>query len=187
MQTPWGLAQDVTELAAGISIVSTASHGGIKLDRKRNALMPSYMRNAGGWYEEDCEWSKVGVVFPEIFKSEEMREHAKSTLREWFPDEYEAFFGVKLNSDESYVLKEREFKRTTHDKFVVSSAFGSWAVGGHYNVLFPPDGVPKGMVGVGAKIASTGETGTFLVPEAEYNARGRFGFIVDPSRHKRLV
>ncbi len=49
--SPWGVIQDKRELAPGIWQVSTASHGGIKLSRERNAAMPDYMRNEGGWYE----------------------------------------------------------------------------------------------------------------------------------------
>ena len=60
MRTPWGDAQDVIDVAEGIKWVSTASHGGYKLDRKRNAQVNEVWRQAGGWYEEDCDWAKIG-------------------------------------------------------------------------------------------------------------------------------
>ena len=44
MHTPWGSSQHQRVLAEGITSVSTASHGGVHLDRKRNAAMPDYMR-----------------------------------------------------------------------------------------------------------------------------------------------
>ena len=48
MSTPWGKAQSAHVLAPGIGSVSTAGHGGVKVDRAHNAAMPEYMRRAGG-------------------------------------------------------------------------------------------------------------------------------------------
>jgi hypothetical protein len=59
MATPWGPSQSVTELAHGITLVTTAGHGGIKLSPERQAQMPASCRQTpyseGGWYEEDCD------------------------------------------------------------------------------------------------------------------------------------
>ena len=49
-RTPWGEAQHVTHIQEGVWFASTASHGGIKLDRKRNAKIPAVARIEGGWY-----------------------------------------------------------------------------------------------------------------------------------------
>src|SRR3546814_17684933 len=67
LSTPWGLAQSSEIYANGVVFHSTASHGGIKLDRARNMAMPGVLRVAGGWYEEDCEWAKVAIGFPDLF------------------------------------------------------------------------------------------------------------------------
>lgn len=67
MHTIWGPSQHCKTVADGIQQVSTASHGGYKLDAIRNALVPAYMRQAGGWYEEDCDWAIVAVIFPAAF------------------------------------------------------------------------------------------------------------------------
>ena len=64
--TIWGKAQDVTSLTEGAWLVSTASHGGIKLDRARNAMVPKAARCKGGWYEEDCNIAIPAAIFPEI-------------------------------------------------------------------------------------------------------------------------
>src|SRR3546814_19894645 len=64
LSTPWGLAQSSEIYANGVVFHSTASHGGIKLDRARNMAMPGVLRVAGGWSEEDCEWAKVAIGFP---------------------------------------------------------------------------------------------------------------------------
>ena len=53
--TPWGPAQHVERLADGIELVSTPSHGGIKLSAPRLGAMPPTARTDDGWYEEDCE------------------------------------------------------------------------------------------------------------------------------------
>jgi len=58
MNTPWGIAQSTRTLAEGITLVSTASHGGIHLsaerEGRRQAEMPSFNPFAGPqWYEED--------------------------------------------------------------------------------------------------------------------------------------
>lgn len=94
MNTPWGPAQDVEPIAPGIDFISTASHGGFKLDAERNAEVPDYLRAASfnsqgerGWYEEDCDAAIVAVVFgeryPESFNSVEA---AQEKLRYWKPE-----------------------------------------------------------------------------------------------------
>ena len=59
MDTPWGPALTVDQLAEGITLVSTISHGGIHLSAERVAEMPPDQRVADGWYEEDCEMAFV--------------------------------------------------------------------------------------------------------------------------------
>lgn len=71
-RTPWGPANETSKIAEGIISVSTSSHGGIHLDRKRQAkvtrMIPDFKPFAGApWYEEDCDWAVVAVVFPEHF------------------------------------------------------------------------------------------------------------------------
>jgi len=68
-RSPWGKIQDAKELAQGVWFVSTASHGGIKLDRGRNGKIPALARTAAGWYEEDCDWAIPAYVFDDICKS----------------------------------------------------------------------------------------------------------------------
>jgi hypothetical protein len=98
-----------TLLAEGIRSVSTASHGGIKLSAERNAQMPDYMRNEDGWYEEDSEWAKVAVVFPDAFGADVVT--AYGTLRNWEPDAYEKFTGQALKPGDSYIRDQQMFRR----------------------------------------------------------------------------
>ena len=49
--SPWGSIQTVTVLGNEVWSVGTAGHGGIKLSRRLNALIPADFRGKGGWYE----------------------------------------------------------------------------------------------------------------------------------------
>lgn len=182
LQTPWGLADHVEEVAPGIKKVHTPGHGGLKLNRATNAAMPPALRQAGGWYEEDCEWAKVAVVFPEAF-SEEVREIALKTLKNYFPDAYEAWSGKVLPPGESRSRDEQEFYKAHSDEWIVFSASSgsSW------------DPVPEGFIKVTA--APGGRPGnflpkiskSFLVPKDEYSAacsQNKFAPIFDPEKYQ---
>lgn len=183
--SPWGAIQDKRELAPGIWSVSTAGHGCIKLSRERNAAMPDYMRNKGGWYEEDCEWAKVAVFFPAGFQRTFKDRHgvdqteydcALETFRNWFPEEYESFFNVALSPGQSHCRDQRIFELNTRDKFVVSAAWGSWAAW-----------VPDGKVGVLAVTRNDNQMRKwFLVDEGLYDQRGPFGFVIDQTRDHEI-
>ncbi|MGQ7794504.1 DUF7007 domain-containing protein [Faunimonas sp. B44] len=165
--SPWGKPQDILQLAVGIWQVSTASHGGIKLSADLNRKMPDYMRKKGGWYEEDCEWALVALVFPHAFKPSALR-YAEESARNWHPDEYEQFRQVVLQPGESRVKDERAFIERHKNDWVVASA------------MAVTDGVK-----CWAKRGD--ETRTYLVPEDEYRQRAPFGFIIDPTRHRQVA
>ena len=121
--SPWGRIQSSKTIAEGIEFVSTASHGGVKLDRKNNAKMPVVFRRKNGWYEEDCEAALVIITFPEHFK-QEVVDAAHKSAKNWYPDEYEKHFGVVIPLAESSTKSSRAFDAENHDKFVVTSAWG---------------------------------------------------------------
>lgn len=123
--TPWGAPQHMTTLADGIQSVSTGSHGGRKLSAERNAQMRDYMRNEDGWYEEDSEWAKVAVVFPDAFGADVVT--AYRTLRNWKPDAYERFTGRVLKPGDSYIRDQQTFRRDHANSLIVVSAYGAWA------------------------------------------------------------
>lgn len=189
MSTPWGRAQQAETICEGIGTVSTAGHGGIKLSRARNALVPEYMRREGGWYEEDCEWSIPFCVFEDeiaasgdesAVKAIDKVQH-RSTLRGCMPDEYEQFYSVVLGPGESHTKDKRLWLERNANSMIVVAAWGDWH-----------EKVPEGMVGV---VASVGEVrgptkveSYWLVPAAEYQARlnggSEYGFVIDPARHQ---
>ena len=177
MRTPWGPSQSVKKIGPGITWVSTASHGGYKLDSESNALVPDHMRLEDGWYEEDVDWSIVATVFPELF-DEKARASAENTLRNWLPGQWEAFYSRTLAPGESHKKDEASFHQEHANDWLVISAMGDWKAG-----------VPKGYVLVYAtKGGQRGKGGEacFLIPAAEYDNRSPFSFVVDESRHERV-
>jgi len=184
--SPWGSIQSVTVLGNEVWSVGTAGHGGVKLSRRLNALIPADFRGKGGWYEEDTEWAIPYFILPASEFGADLRytenlKGAESSIKNWNPDLYEKKTGKKLKLEESLTRRNEDFYEKSKHSWVVNSASGDW----HPKV-------PKGMVGVAATIGGRDMQGRahgpekfFLVPEAEYAERGR-SFIVDPSKHKEI-
>lgn len=159
INTPWGKADSCVELAEGIHLISTASHGGYHLSRKRLNRMPQYFRKEcadGAFFEEDCCWCVVPLSFPEAF-SPSAYDSAKTTLLNWFPDLYEYHFSVKVTPAMSQRRREQVFERESFDKFVPRSAWGDWE-----------ETTPKGFVTVLAVRKSDNAERYFLVPDDAY-------------------
>lgn len=189
--TPWGIAQKVQNIARGIRSVSTAGHGGVLVSPTKNILIPEYMRNESGAYEEDCAWAIPAVVFEADWRAwanttnwttgDFQMECALNSLKNWYPDAYEKFAGKVLQIGESFVNDDRILKEQVREAFVVSAAWGDWQ-----------QGVPKGMVGVLARRDSDGDRIYCLVSKEEYETRknlvvGKAGtFVVDPARHQTI-
>jgi Domain of unknown function (DUF7007) len=181
-RSPWGPVQDEREVAPGITSVSTASHGGFKLNRHLNEGVPDYMREPSGWYEEDVDWAVVATVYPGAFSEADQR-HARDTLRNWRPDIYERFFGEEIPPGQSHVKDERRCLEEHRGDYIGMAAFGDWKAG-----------VPKGYVGIFAGRGGRRpdgrypeDTAWFLVPEGEYTDRTPCGFVVDESRYERVA
>jgi|TARA_Y100000310_G_scaffold340457_1_gene436317 hypothetical protein len=73
MRTPWGQSDHEEQEKPGITWVGTPSHGGYHLDRARQAAVkakfPWFTSWAGGpWYEEDCDWCVVVLVFADEYQ-----------------------------------------------------------------------------------------------------------------------
>jgi len=106
MQTPWGRADYTKMLAPGIFSVATPSHGGIKVDAQHNSSIPAYMRQSGGWYEEDCDWAIPFVIFEkeiishgEEYAVKSINKNAhKETLKRWHPDAFKKFYKTGIVS-----------------------------------------------------------------------------------------
>lgn len=170
--TPWGASQTATIHADGIVEHSTAEHGGFHLSPERNARVHPMLRSEGGWYEEDCAWAIVAITFPDLFTSYERR-CAERTMKDWWPDPWEAIFGTVLEPGESHEKDRRAFEARHAEDWIVISAITSSRHAGFVECV----ATPGGRRGAGT------EERRFLVPSGDYEV-GRFGFVIDPDRHQ---
>jgi hypothetical protein len=171
IHTPWGPSQRSTVYDEGIEFHSTASHGGFKLSPERNNRIHRLLRSVDGFYEEDCAWAVIAIMFAHLFTGFERR-CAASTLKNWEPDAWEAMTLTCLAPGESHVKDRRAFEQAHADDWVVISALRS----GHH-----PDMTEVIATRGGKRGPDVGEQ-RFLVPSAEYEV-GRFGFVIDEGRH----
>jgi hypothetical protein len=170
-QTPWGVSQGASVYADGIESHSTAGHGGFKLSAERNRHVHPLLRAEGGWYEEDCAWAIVAITFPTLFTRFE-RCCAERSVKDSWPDAWETIFGVVLGPGESYEKDRRAFHKAHAGDWIVGSAITSE----HQTAVVECVATPGGWRKEGT------EERRFRVPADEY-AVGRFGFVIDPSRH----
>lgn len=170
VSTPWGMSQGAAVYADGVLFHSTASHGGFKLDRVRNAGLHPALRIKGGWYEEDGDWARVAVGYPDLFTDRE-KAQADRTLRDWEPDAWEAVHGRLLTPEESFIRDREQFERDHALDWVVISAVRSDRYPGFVETIAT----------IGGR-RDAAETNRYLVPIDEYSA-GRHGFVIDPGRY----
>lgn len=168
---PWGASQGGSVYAEGIVFHVTASHGGFNLDDARNAAMPAALRIESGWYEEDCDWALVAFGFPELFTAYERR-IAEKTLRDTYPERWEAVHGRALAPGESFTKDRRLFEEAHAQDWIVISASMSGTT----------PGLVQCVAALGGKRDRRPYRG-FLVPKAEYRA-GPHGFVIDEARHE---
>lgn len=169
--TPWGPSQGATVYADGVVFHSTAGHGGFLLSTDRNLKVHQSIRVTGGAYEEDEAWAIVAFSFPHLFTAFE-RQAGEKTMKDSFPDAWEAITGNVLGPGESWKKDERAFFVKHRDDWIVVSAIISDHQSGFTEVIATP----------GGKRGPCSEDRRFLVRSGEYRV-GRFGFVIDPERH----
>lgn len=169
--TPWETSQHATIYAEGVICHSTASHGGFHLVAVHNAKVHRMLRAGGGWYEEDCAWAAVAQAFPELFTDYERR-CADRTIRDWYPDAWEAIHERRLEPGESHEKDRRAFERDHASDWIVISAIRS----------DQHAGMTECVATLGGDRAAA-EQRRYLVPSDEYHV-GRFGFAIDEARHR---
>jgi hypothetical protein len=148
-----------------------AGHGGFHLDAAHNAKVHPALREPDGWYEEDCAWAAVAQAFPELFTEYEWR-CADRTIRDWYPDAWEAIHGRPLRPGESHKKDRRDSERDHAIRWVVISAIRS----DHH------PGMTECVDTLGGDRRAA-EQRRYLVPSDEYDA-GRFGFVINEARHR---
>ena len=169
--TPWGVSQGATVYSDGVVVHLAAGHGGFHLDAAHNAKVHPALREPDGWYEEDCAWAAVAQAFPELFTEYEWR-CADRTIRDWYPDAWEAIHGRPLRPGESHKKDRRDFERDHAIRWVVISAIRS----DHH------PGMTECVDTLGGDRRAA-EQRRYLVPSDEYDA-GRFGFVINEARHR---
>lgn len=89
-RSPWGTIQDVKTIVPGhIWAVSTAGHGGIKLDPEYNRLVDPGWRSKGGWYEEDVEMAVPIITFQASFPKGSVNiDSVRKSLARYYPEKY---------------------------------------------------------------------------------------------------
>ncbi|MBY3060320.1 hypothetical protein HF263_30405 [Rhizobium leguminosarum] len=170
--TPWGTSQGATVYAEGVASHSTAGHGGFRLSAERNRKVHPMLRAASGWYEEDAEWAIVAITFPDLFTPFERR-CAERTVKDSWPDAWEAISGVILQPGESHEKDRRAFDTAHAHDWIVISAITSKHAAGFVEVVAT----------LGGKRVAGTEERRFLVPSGEYRV-GPFGFVIDPDQHE---
>lgn len=170
--TPWGAPQSALQYAEGVVFLSTASHGGFSLAPERNAQVQTVLRNGGGWYEEDQAWAIVAITFPTLFTAFERR-CADQTVKDSWPDAWEAISGTVLAPGQSHTKDRREFERQHARDWVVISAISS----SHH------EGFVECIATRGGKRDRHAQEQRYLVLSSEYDM-GQFGFVIDPGRQR---
>ncbi len=170
--TPWGASQMAVIYADGVIAHSSAGHGGFHLSADRNGKVHPLLRKDTPWYEEDSEWAIVALSFPDLFTAYE-RSMAERTIRNTWPDAWEAVRGCELAEGESWTKDQRAFDQRHAKDYIVTSAIFSDQNPGMTEVVAVAGGRRK----------SDNNERRFLVPSEEYAQRGRFGFVIDPGRH----
>ena len=92
MNTPWGTSQTVKQLDRGLSVVSTASHGGIMVAKgfaeknlSKAAIKQGHEYGEYYAYEEDCASAIVIWELPKYFPASKM-ESIKKSLSTYYAD-----------------------------------------------------------------------------------------------------
>jgi hypothetical protein len=170
--TPWGSSQLATIYAEGVVRHLTAGHGGFHLSPDRNRQVEPIVRTPAGWYEEDAGWAIVAATFPDLFTAYERR-CADETIRNSWPQFWEKIHGRALRSGESWSKDRAEFDRIHAEHWVVIAAI---RCGDHA-------GMTEVIATLGGRREPGGAERRYLIPKVEYEARGPFGFVIDPERH----
>lgn len=74
IQTPWGPAQSRRSITPDLTLVTTASHGGLHVSSRAwariRAALPTFVPFAGEqWLEEDCDFHVAVALWPAAFDS----------------------------------------------------------------------------------------------------------------------
>lgn len=169
--TPWGSSQGITQYADGVTFHTTAGHGGFHLAAEYNRRVPSTLRTEAGWYEEDAEWAAVAVGLPDLFTAYERR-LADDTIRNAWPEAWEALHERALLPGESRELDRKAFEQSHRSDWIVISAIRS----DHH------PGCTEVIATRGGQRGGAAARRRFLLASADYHI-GPFGFVINEAKH----
>lgn len=111
-------------LPEGWKRTDTSRHGYYIPDGHGQSNIPHYFKKAK--YEEDCEWA-IPVYFNRHLFPLSVVTQAESTLRNWFPYEWEMYLGRKLQKGESQ-SKDNNYWAILENigKWQSVTAYGDW-------------------------------------------------------------
>lgn len=190
LNTPWGIADSITELAPGILEVSTPSHGGILLDQTLNQQIPEVFRREHGDYEQDINWAAAYYFLfdyiqnhtkdPDIrTKNTSIRKVAKVTLTNFRPHPFTQATGIPIQPEYSIMLKREAFYEKHKNDWVVTS------VPHHLQNLAPHGFVIVTATLGGVRSPEPSQQTQFLVSIQEHE-KTTPPMIIDLSRHISL-
>ena len=184
MQTPWGKSQHKTKVITGVNRYITARHGGLKVFKRLNALIPDDLRNENCWYEEDCEYCIPCMFIPALkIEQPEMYASAVKTLKNWYPDVYEKLFDVVLQPGESFKKDEKAFYEENKNNLIVITAY---ATKNNKVRCYATIGGQRTCYENGVRFCKA-ETKEFILDADEYAKRGRFGYVIQEKDLKKEV
>lgn len=161
----------------------TPGHGYLVLSPEENAQVPAAFRM--GKYEEDGAWSIAVVAIPSLLETKAferldtpakraaMLARARERCRYYYPDAYAAITGEQPTPENSVVLAGRKFLADHANDWVVIVAVGDWHAG-------VPTGYALGTATLGGQRGHGIETKNYLIANSRYDARGCFGYVVQP-------
>ena len=108
--TPWGPSQTARELAPGITLYTTAGHGGAHVELAEVMRWPTALRDfqtftGGNWYEEDCDICLVVLARPDLFRLDQVQEAANFARS--YCAHYAPAVSKWIDSDERRAVKIR--------------------------------------------------------------------------------
>lgn len=108
VRTPWGVADEVIDLANGCFFVGTESHGGMYVPPNLIQKMPAACRSTpsskGGWFEEDAD-----IALPAALLGSEA-----------------GFNEEQVKQARTMILKDRERERPYLSKLVPAGIMAQW-------------------------------------------------------------
>lgn len=193
--SPWGEVVDAREVAPGIMWFKTQTRSGYQLSASRQKALPRYLRTEDRWYEDTTEWAAVAVVFNRIFDKmsssaaaghQSLYQIGKETLRQWKPEEYEAWFQTALDPDEIWSLAIMQFHRLRADRWIALDGFDdrhAFVPAGHLHVRAKRGGDPP----YGARAGRADAPSRWFRVHAHEFAHNRGKpFHIDPAKHPEI-